>query len=328
MEYNPLISIAVCTHNGERHLIDQLDSLINQSYVNLQIVIVDDKSNDETWNLLKTYEHKDSRIEIHQNELNLGYIKNFEKAIQLCKGDYITLCDQDDVWHHKKIETLLSKWNPENIMIYHNSALITEEGYSLNKTLADTIGYIDGQSNFCLLLNNCIAGHASMFKRELLKHIFPFPQTIPHDHWISYIALTISKVQYLKEVLVDYRQHLKSITYTLHLKKDEHIPDPFLDKIKKRTEVNNTRISHLRTLKGFRGNTKKEVEFIQTLENHLCLRDEKHFSFGLFFFLLNNRSRLFKLYHKSFLSTVAMIYKESLGNSSKIFWNNFQKSKA
>ncbi len=55
-------------------------------------------------------------------------------------------------------------------------------------------------SNRALLLNNCIAGHAMLFKKELLHYVFPFPTTIPHDHWIAYIALTIGRIRYFNKV--------------------------------------------------------------------------------------------------------------------------------
>src|SRR5437868_14993155 len=100
----PLVSIALCTYNGQDFLRKQLNSLLDQSYKNLQIVVCDDASTDATIDLINTY--KDDRLVRHFNRTNIGYVKNFEQAISLCTGEFIALCDQDDMWRPDKIELL------------------------------------------------------------------------------------------------------------------------------------------------------------------------------------------------------------------------------
>jgi glycosyltransferase involved in cell wall biosynthesis len=98
----PLVSIAMTTYNGEKFLIKQLDSLVNQTYHNIEIIIVDDCSSDKTLNILNQYSKENSNIQILANEKNIGLHNNFEKALKHCKGDYIALCDQDDFGMLKK----------------------------------------------------------------------------------------------------------------------------------------------------------------------------------------------------------------------------------
>src|ERR1700753_2011765 len=100
---NPLVSIALCTYNGAVYLKEQLDSLIAQTYPNIEIVVVDDRSADDTWQLLTGYANTYPQFKIHQNAQNLGFVKNFEHAASLCSGELIALCDQDDIWHPEKI---------------------------------------------------------------------------------------------------------------------------------------------------------------------------------------------------------------------------------
>jgi len=84
----PLVSIALCTYNGSKYLMEQLNSLSGQTYKNLEIVIVDDGSSDGTIELLRQYTIDSYlNIKIYLNHENLGYIKNFEKAISLCNGN-------------------------------------------------------------------------------------------------------------------------------------------------------------------------------------------------------------------------------------------------
>jgi glycosyltransferase involved in cell wall biosynthesis len=104
----PLVSIAMCTYNGAKFMAKQLESIINQTYKNLEIVIVDDRSTDDTVAIVEQFAKNDERIKFYQNETNLGFNKNFEKAVNLTTGDYISISDQDDIWLPTKIEDLLN----------------------------------------------------------------------------------------------------------------------------------------------------------------------------------------------------------------------------
>ena len=104
----PQISIAMTTYNGEKYLAEQLDSILSQTHTDWELIICDDCSTDSTWQILQEYAQKDSRIKIYKNEQNLGFKKNFEKAIGLCTGDYIALSDQDDVWFPEHLSLLYS----------------------------------------------------------------------------------------------------------------------------------------------------------------------------------------------------------------------------
>ena len=102
-------AVAVALYNGERFLEKQLDSIRLQSYPPDQVVLCDDGSSDGTVDLVSRYiEQHDlsDRWTLHQNETNLGYIKNFYKAISLCQTDLIFLSDQDDIWKLDKLEKM------------------------------------------------------------------------------------------------------------------------------------------------------------------------------------------------------------------------------
>lgn len=83
----PLISIAMATYNGEKYIKQQIDSIINQSYKNIELVICDDCSSDDTLTILNDYENKCNFIHVYENSEKLGFVKNFEKAISLCSGE-------------------------------------------------------------------------------------------------------------------------------------------------------------------------------------------------------------------------------------------------
>ena len=97
------ISIAMATFNGEKYLREQLDSIYSQTLLPYEIVAADDCSTDRTTEILEEYRIKKG-LKYLVNEHNIGVVKNFEKAISLCQGDYVALSDQDDIWFPEKLE--------------------------------------------------------------------------------------------------------------------------------------------------------------------------------------------------------------------------------
>ena len=121
---NSLVSVVVCTYNGSRFVSEQIESICKQTYPNLQIIIVDDASTDNTFEIIKQWADKDHRIHLHRNEKNLGFNLNFDKACKLTTGDYIAIADQDDIWELTKIEKLVAKINesPDTLLVHCISA--------------------------------------------------------------------------------------------------------------------------------------------------------------------------------------------------------------
>ena len=105
-KFGKMISIAMATYNGEKYLREQLDSILKQTYSDFELIICDDCSKDATWEILEKYAQNDQRIRIYKNKQNLGFKRNFEKAISLCKGKFIALSDQDDIWENNHLSTL------------------------------------------------------------------------------------------------------------------------------------------------------------------------------------------------------------------------------
>jgi glycosyltransferase involved in cell wall biosynthesis len=202
----PLISIALCTYNGERFLEAQIESVLNQSWRNIELVIVDDASTDSTVAIAESYALKDERIRIHRNAHNLGINQNFSLALSLCQGQLLAPCDQDDIWHPEKLSRLHDRIGT-HLMAYCDSELITESGQPMGMKISDRLQMFEGHGPLALTFWNCISGHAMLFRRELLDHALPIPPLKFHDWWLAFWAAAVGGVVYLNEPLVQYRQH-------------------------------------------------------------------------------------------------------------------------
>jgi glycosyltransferase involved in cell wall biosynthesis len=205
----PLISVALCTYNGAKHLCEQLDSIVNQTYPNLEIIVVDDCSTDDTYSIVQAYANSDSRIKLYGNKQNIGFNKNFEKALSLTSGDYVAISDQDDIWELHKLQTLIDSIG-DNWLVYSNSAYIGENGELTGKTLLDGVE-IKAKSFISFVTQNYVTGHTALLHKEFLMYALPFPNLGFYDWWMGFVAIYHHKLVYVDAILTRYRVHAQSV---------------------------------------------------------------------------------------------------------------------
>ncbi len=203
-----LVSIAMATYNGERFLEKQMASILDQTYKNIEVVVCDDVSTDDTVAILKAFAKKDKRVRLVENKKNLGYVKNFEKTISLCKGEYIALSDQDDIWMEDKIAILIQEIG-EASLIHSDAYLIDEEGNIFSQSYSQyEKKYLYPKNIIELIFNPVVTGCSALFTQELGQSILPFCKDIyVHDLWISMIAYKMQGIKYCDKPLIQYRQH-------------------------------------------------------------------------------------------------------------------------
>lgn len=100
-----MITVCMATYNGEKYIEEQLESVLMQLHSNDEVIISDDGSGDSTVDLIRTF--NDPRIRLLVGNNFFSPTQNFENALKYAKGDYIFLCDQDDVWLPDKVESML-----------------------------------------------------------------------------------------------------------------------------------------------------------------------------------------------------------------------------
>ncbi|MCX8525791.1 glycosyltransferase family 2 protein [Chryseobacterium formosus] len=213
------ISVALCTYNGEKFIHEQIDSILNQSLKVDEIIVCDDGSTDKTQNILSDYQNKFPDIfQIYINEKNLRSVKNFEKAISLCKGEIIFLSDQDDIWERDKVKVLLNYFNdnPSINAICSNGNAINEKGETLDKmtiwevpTLLKNADIKIDYFNILAFIENIATGAGMAFRSVIREKILPIPikKGFHHDEWIALITAHDKSFTMIPEKLFRYRIH-------------------------------------------------------------------------------------------------------------------------
>lgn len=214
-----MISVAMTTYNGGKYLKEQLDSICNQTIQDIEIVICDDCSLDNTWEILSEYEIKDSRIKIFKNESNLGFKRNFENAIRRCSGDFIALSDQDDIWMPNHLEVLLSEMKEDTQIVCGTSVLIDENGEDMGQTCANLYGLDSVPTDnldfvrHIIMHKNSFLGNAMLIRESFFANAIPIPDgVVYHDSWFSFLASMINGMKYINVPILKYRRHNDEIT--------------------------------------------------------------------------------------------------------------------
>lgn len=222
-----MISVALTTYNGKRFLPDQINSILGQSIPDFELIVCDDCSTDDTWKVLKEFHKKDSRVHIYRNEQNVGFRDNFLKAISLCGGDYVALCDQDDIWTDNHLELLLNSIG-DNMLACGNSLLVDENNVELGMTLLqqEGISHLPTKNldiaRMILLNHNPFQGASMMFRKEFLEIALPMPkQANYHDVWFAVLASFMDSFVYIKTPIVRYRMHGNNVSGEHQMKKPQ-----------------------------------------------------------------------------------------------------------
>lgn len=209
------VQILLSTYNGEKYLEEQLDSILNQDYPDITILIRDDGSTDKTIEILDQYSRKYNQIKYYKGN-NIGVINSFFDLMKNADitAEYYSLSDQDDVWLSDKISRAVNQLNllPSNKpLLYCGRTTLVDE--YLNP-LRNSIKLIPQKPSFGnALIENICTGCTSVFNKELLllvcNHI---PQyTVMHDWWLYLTASAYGEVYYDENSYILYRQHQANV---------------------------------------------------------------------------------------------------------------------
>lgn len=223
-----IIDILMSTYNGSKFLQQQLDSIINQTYVNWRLIIRDDGSSDTTLDIIENYAiaYPDRIKIVDRGTANLGSSKSFERLLDFVESDYFMFSDQDDIWCNNKIECsfkemlhiedLYGKNMP--LMVCADAKCIDSDGKDICDSFFESQKFIDTTKNdISLLALNVVQGSTALMNKKVMDYIRPFPNYVQHDQWIAVITAHYGKVSYLHEPLLLYRQHGHNVLGALNI---------------------------------------------------------------------------------------------------------------
>lgn len=214
------VSIAMCTYNGARNVLEQLQSFATQTRLPDELIVCDDASTDSTVEIIRNFcVHAPFPVRLFVNEHNLGFSGNFANAMSRCNGDLIFLSDQDDVWLPKKLEKFVDVFYKDAGvgLVFCDALLVDEQLTSLGLTWWQSRRFgkryqkkLVGVGGAAIMLRDptwMAAGATMAFRTTYRCLVEPVPKGWTHDAWIATIVSAYSRAALISEPLNQYRQH-------------------------------------------------------------------------------------------------------------------------
>ena len=195
----------MATYQGSAFIGEQLKSIAKQTRLPDELVISDDCSADETVSLVKQFAASAPfSVKILENNENVGFSRNFDRAVAATDADIVFLSDQDDIWFPEKIERVVAEFerNPDVFALIHDQRILDNEtGEIFPRT------YFDNQRALGLAEKELVSGNFTAVRCELLSILRPFPSQIAFDFWIARVATALGCRRVLRKPLQLYRRH-------------------------------------------------------------------------------------------------------------------------
>lgn len=200
-------SVCMATYQGAAYVAEQVRSILAQLGPGDELVVVDDASRDATAGIVAAFD--DPRVRLVRNETNRGYVRTFERALELARGDYLFLADQDDVWLSGRLDAMLAALQ-DHAVVSTSVAVLGEptnpprfrlRARDSQRHLANIFAVMVGYRPY--------TGCAMAMRRDILASVLPIPGFVfeSHDLWIALVANTHRQNVHLEAPSVARRLH-------------------------------------------------------------------------------------------------------------------------
>ena len=224
-----MVDIVMATYNGELFIKEQLDSILNQTYNDIRIIVRDDGSTDNTMSIVRNYElNNPGKVIIVTDDVKTGSSKsNFMRAMKYTTAEYVMCSDQDDYWLPDKIEISLKKMKEIEKRIGNNKPILVFGSYKpvdryLNEINDDAKGRQEAEYKLTfsnLLVQNYVHGCLMMINRNLVNLMGEYDDRIlMHDWWAALIASSCGEIEHIQQVMMLYRQHGNNVVGSVNIK--------------------------------------------------------------------------------------------------------------
>jgi glycosyltransferase involved in cell wall biosynthesis len=196
-------SVVLASYEGERFIRQQIESILEQLGPDDELIVSDDASSDGTLDVVRRI--GDSRIQVLANRDRVGYILNFQRAVDRVRGRYVFFSDQDDIWLPGKMQSLCSALQrkpfaaSDAVVVDENLVELHASFFAWRK--AATFSW---QSIF---LRPAVVGATMCCTAEYLRSLLPLPTGVPHDFWLSFNAAWDGALEIVPSPLILYRRH-------------------------------------------------------------------------------------------------------------------------
>jgi len=211
------VNILMSTYNGQQFLAEQIRSIQEQSYTDWTLFIRDDGSSDNTKEILKDFEHQDSRIHLIDNDKsdNLGVIKSFHKLVNHDRADYYFFSDQDDVWLPNKLE--LSLKEAQNyladlpLMVYMDLKVVNQDLEIMTESMVKSQSRHASTELVQELTENTVTGGVAMINHALAEMWQETDDILMHDWYLALLASAFGNLVFIDQPGELYRQHSDNV---------------------------------------------------------------------------------------------------------------------
>jgi glycosyltransferase involved in cell wall biosynthesis len=199
-----MVSILIAAYNEEKYITEAIESCLNQTHSNIEVIVVDDGSKDRTGRIVKELSKNDFRIKYLKHEKNKGKVTAFNTAFNSAVGNYLCLMGGDDVSLPNRIEKGLFVLINEKLNLVYGNMLVCDECLEVKyqHNVANEVSLKD------ICFNNKIPGGLVIFDRKLASKIFPIPICLKfEDWWVSFLAVGFFKYKKIEYNSIKYRLH-------------------------------------------------------------------------------------------------------------------------
>jgi glycosyltransferase involved in cell wall biosynthesis len=210
----PLVSVIISVFNGEKYLPQAIESILNQTLTNFELIIVNDNSTDSTLEVLQDY--KDDRIKVITNDQNIGTYPSANKALKIATGDYIARLDADDISYPNRLQEQYDFIQDKGEAIVGSWAkIINQHGTEIGKWGAHQYLPLPDQNVVRAIFGSPVIHSASFMSRELLNKLGGYSEqerrVMDYDLWTRAIAAGV-KIYSLSQYLIARRTHAENMT--------------------------------------------------------------------------------------------------------------------
>lgn len=208
-----MVSFIIATYNGEKYLQETVLSALNQINCEVEVIIIDDGSTDNSVKVARELEQSDSRVRSLKNQTNIGFCKTVNRGLSVAAGDYVVILDQDDILDINHCENALRLFDVNTVMVFNDYYLIDGEGKVFDKEphcLHRDVNLTD------LISSNKIPVPGLIIKKAALIEVSGYPELSDYPNYGEYHTwirmANIGKIRFCKDNIAYYRRHESNMT--------------------------------------------------------------------------------------------------------------------